>query len=149
MINPFQWADIAAVKDYLAFELVPVLLDMVVLYEDDYHVHIVQELVEVVVLVLCDMMSFEERIIATKRTCEVAFLGLEHLECRRLAEVVDILLVGKSIETDLAVVGEAVLLHDFVDTVEHESRLAVVCLHGLVDHLCELRIVSYEEPRVD
>ena len=28
MINPFQRADVAAVEDYLAFELVPVLLDL-------------------------------------------------------------------------------------------------------------------------
>ena len=129
MIYPFKRADIAAVKDYLAFKLIPILLDMVVLYEDDYHVNVVEELVEVVVLILGDMVTFEERIIATERTCKVTFLRLEHLECRRLAEVVDILLVGKSIETDLAVVGESVLLHDFVNTVENECRLAVVGLH--------------------
>ncbi len=129
MINSLQRADVAAVKDYLAFKLIPVLLDMVVLYEDDNHVDITQELVEVVILVLSDMMSLKERIVATKRTGKVTLLCLEHLKCRRLAEVIHVLLVGKSVETDLAVVADAVLLHDLVDTVENECRLAIVGLH--------------------
>lgn len=52
MINSFQRTNITAIKDDFTFELVPVLLDMVVFDHNDHHVHVVDELVEVAVLVL-------------------------------------------------------------------------------------------------
>ena len=79
----------------------------------------------------------------------MALLGFKELKRWRLAEVVDVLLVGQAIEADAAVVGDVVLLHDLVDAVEHERWLAVVGLHRLVDYFGKLRIVSNQEPRVD
>ena len=48
-----------AIEDYLTLELVPILLDMVVLHHDDYHIDIGEELVEIVVLVLHDVFLNE------------------------------------------------------------------------------------------
>ena len=60
MINPLQRADIMAIQHHFAFQLVPVLLDVVVLHHDDHHVHLREELVEVEELVLHDGLLGEE-----------------------------------------------------------------------------------------
>ena len=60
MVHPFQRADIMAVEHHFAFQLVPVLLDVVVLHHDDHHVHLREELVEVADLVLHDGLLGEE-----------------------------------------------------------------------------------------
>ena len=148
MIHPFQRADVVAVEDDLALELVPVLLDVVVLDHDDDHIDLVEELVEVEDLVLHDLLVGEEGVEGLERTGEVALLDVEHLEGRALADVVHILLVGKAVEADAAVVGDAVLLHDLVDALQHEHRLVVVGLHRLVDHLGQLRVVAHQEPGI-
>lgn len=59
VINTLQRTNIKAIEDDLAFELVPILLDMVVLNHDDYHIYIVDELIEVAELVLCNLMVFQ------------------------------------------------------------------------------------------
>lgn len=140
---------IAAVKDDLSLKTLLVIKDMLVLDENDHHVDIIEELVEVGVLVLGDLVVLKERVVTLERPCEVALLRLKHLEGRGLSEVIYILLVGEAVETHPAVVGDAVLLHDLVDSVEDECRLAVVGLHGLVYDLCKLRVVAHEEPRVN
>ena len=149
MIHPFQRANIMAIQDDLPLQLVPVLLDVVVLDHDDDHVHLAQELVEVQDLVLHDLLVGEEGVEGFERTGEVTFLDVEHLERRTLADVIDILLVGKAIEAHAAIVRDAVLLHDLVDPLQHEDRLAVVGFHGLVDDLGQLGIVAHEEPGID
>ena len=80
MINTLQRTDIEAIKDYLTFELVPVLFDVVVLNHDDYHINISEELIKVIVLILCNLVANEEWIIALQWTCEVPLLKLKHLE---------------------------------------------------------------------
>lgn len=67
------------VKDDFALELVPILLNLVVLHHDDNHIDVGEELVEVVVLVLDDVF-LDERIIDLERTGKVTFLTFEHLE---------------------------------------------------------------------
>ena len=47
MVHTLQRADIMAVEHDLPFQLVPVLLDVVVLHHDDHHVDLREELVEV------------------------------------------------------------------------------------------------------
>ena len=47
MVHPLQRADIVAVEHHFPFQLVPVLLDVVVIHHDDNHVHLQEELVEV------------------------------------------------------------------------------------------------------
>ena len=118
------------------------------LHHNDYHIDIGEELVEIVVLVLHNVF-LDEGIIDLERTSEMALLNLKHLECWRLTEVIDVLLVGETIEADTTVVGDIVLLHDLVDAVEDELRLRVVGLHALINHLGETRIITYKEPRID
>ena len=148
MIHPFQRTEIEAIQDDLALELVPVLLDVVVLDHNDDHIHFVQEPVEVEDLVLHDFLVGEEGIEGLEGPGEVTLLDVEHLEGRALADVVHILLVGEAVEADAAVVGDAVLLHDLVDALQHEHRLVVVGLHRLVDHLGQLRVVAHQEPGI-
>ena len=147
VIHPLQRANVVAVQDDLAGEFVPVALDLVVLDHDDDHVYVVKEGVEIVVLVLDDI-PLDQRVIDLQGFGKVTLLALKELEGRALADVIDIFLVGQAVEADAAGVGDAVLLHDFVDAVQDEGGLAVVGLHGLVDDLGQARIVPHQEPRV-
>lgn len=147
VIDALERADIVAVEDYLAFEFVPVLLDLVVLDHDDDHVAGIEEFVEVMALARHDVLV-DKRIVAEQRLREVALLALQHLQGGGLADVVHVLLVGDAIEANPAVVGDTVLLHDLVDAVQHELGLAVVGLHRLVDHLRKTGVVADEEPGV-
>lgn len=63
MIDTFKRANIEAVENDFAFQLVPILFDVVVLHHDDYHINIVDELVEVVELVFGYLVVFQERVI--------------------------------------------------------------------------------------
>ena len=63
MIYSFKRTDVKAIEDYLALQLVPILFDMIVLNHDDYHVNICKELIEVIVLVLCNLVAYEEWVI--------------------------------------------------------------------------------------
>ena len=71
---------IATVENDLAFQALFVVENVLVLNQYNYHIHIVQELIEVVVLVLGNLMLLEERIVAAKRPRKVTLLSLEHLE---------------------------------------------------------------------
>ena len=148
MINPFQRTDVVTIKDDFALKFVPVLLNLVMLHHDDDHIDVGEELVEIVVLVLHDII-LNERIVDLERTSKMALLTLKHLECWRLTEVIDVLLVGKTIKADATVVGDVVLLHDLIDAIEDELWLRIVGLHTLVNHLSETWIIAYEEPRID
>ena len=68
-----------AIEDNFALELIPVLLNLVMLNHDDDHIDVCEELVEIVVLVLHDII-LNEGIIDLERTGEMALLALEHLE---------------------------------------------------------------------
>ncbi len=149
MINSLQRADIMAIQNHLALELVPVLLDVCVLDHNDYHIHLGEELVEVENLVLDNRFLGEEGVEGLQRTGEVTLLDVKHLKGRALADVIDVFLVGEAVEADAAVVGDAVLLHNLVDALEDEDGLVVVGLHRLIDDLGKLRIVAHEEPGID
>lgn len=71
---------IATVENDLAFQALFVVENVLVLNQYNYHIHIVQELIEVVVLVLGNLVLLEERIVAAKRPRKVTLLSLEHLE---------------------------------------------------------------------
>ena len=55
-----QRADIMAIQNYLAFQFVPVLLDVIVLDHDNDHIDLGEELFEVEDLVGDDFLSGEE-----------------------------------------------------------------------------------------
>lgn len=133
MIYPFNRANVVAVKDDLASEFVPIALNLVVLNHDDDHIHIIQESIEVMVLILHNI-PFNQRIIDLQRLGEMTFLAFKELEGRAFADVIDIFLVGQAVEADAAGVGDTVLLHDFVDAVQDEGGLAVVGFHRLINH---------------
>ena len=148
MIYPFQRADVVAIKYDLPLQLLPVLLDVVVLHHDHHHIHLVQELVEVQDLVLHDRLLREERVEGLQRPGQVTLLDVQHLQGRALADVIHVLLVGQAVQAHAAVVRDVMRFHDLVDALQHEHRLVVVGLHALVDHLGQLRIVSDQEPGI-
>ena len=48
MVHAFQRTNVMTIEDNFALEFVPVLLNLVVFYHDDYHIDIGEELVEIV-----------------------------------------------------------------------------------------------------
>ena len=147
MTHPLQRANVVAVQDDLAGELVPVALDLVVLDHDDDHVDVVQEGIEVVILIRNDVLR-NQRVIDLQGFGEVTLLALKELERRAFADVINIFLVGQAVEADATSVGDTVLLHDLVDAVQDEGGLAVVGFHGLVDDFGQAGIIPHQEPRV-
>ena len=77
-------ADIMAIQNDLAFQLVPVLLDVIMFNHDDHHVNLVEELVKIKNLVGNDFLVGEEGVEALQRAGEVALLDVKHLEGRAL-----------------------------------------------------------------
>ena len=144
-----KWTNVMTVEDNLALQLVPILFDMVMLNHNDYHIHLIQELVEVQNLILHDFFVSKEGIKRLQRASEMALLSLQHLEGGAFTHVIDVLLIGESVQTDFPVIRDAILFHNLIDAVENEGGLTVVGLHGLVNHLSELRIITYQEPRVN
>ena len=97
MVHSIQRADVMAVENDLVFQLVPVLLDMVVLDHDDYHLYFIEELVEVQNLVLHNLLLCEEWVESLERTSQVALLDVKHLKSGTLTNVIYILLIGESV----------------------------------------------------
>ena len=100
-----------AIKNDLALQFVPVLLNMIMLYHDDNHINLIEELVETEYLVLHNLLLGEEGVEGLEGTGEVALLNVEHLEGGTLADVIHVLLIGEAVETHATVVGDAVGLH--------------------------------------
>ena len=138
-----------AIQNNLTFQLVPVLLDMVVLHHDDHHVNFIQELIKVQNLVLHDFFVGEERVEGLEGTSEVTLLDVDHLEGGAFTDVVYVLLVSEAVETHTLAVSDMVFFHNLVDAFQHEYGLVVVGLHALVNHLGQLGIVTHEEPGVN
>lgn len=142
MIHTVYRADIVTVKDNLALEFIPILPYLVMLYHNDHQVYIVQERIEIEKLILNNPLV-DKRVINFERARQITLLGFEQLQGRRLADIIHILLVCQAIKPHLAVIGNTFLLHDFVDAVKHERRLAIVRLHRLINHLGKRRIKFY------
>ena len=51
-----------AIQHNFALQLIPILLDMVMLDHDNHHIHFVKELVEIQDLVLDNLLLGEERV---------------------------------------------------------------------------------------
>ena len=79
----------------------------------------------------------------------MAFLALQQLQRGGLTHIIHILFVGQAIETNAAHIRKTLFLHDLIDTVQHEVRHTVIGLHGLVNDLCQRRIVTNKEPRIN
>ena len=125
-----------AIQNHLAFQLIPILLDVVVLHHNDHHVHLGEELVKIENLIRHNLLVGEKGVETLEWTSKVSSLDVEHLESGAFAHIIHIFLVGDAVETHTTVVGNIVCLHNLIDSLQHEHRLGVVGLHTLVNHLC-------------
>lgn len=80
MINSLLRTDVEAVEDHFALEFVPVLLDVVVLDHDYYHINICKELIKVGELILGNLVVLKEWVVALEWVCKVALLKFKHLK---------------------------------------------------------------------
>lgn len=80
---------------------------------------------------------------------EVLGHGLEHLQRRGLADVVDVLLIGEAVDAHLGGVSDAALRHDLVGSVHDVLGHGGVGLKGEADKVGRLGVVADQEPRVD
>lgn len=67
VIYTLKRTDVKTVENNLTLEFVPVLLDMVVLNHDDYHIHVSKEFIEGVILILGNLVTLEEWVVALER----------------------------------------------------------------------------------
>jgi len=88
MIHPIQRTDIVAIENHFALQLIPVLLDMVVLDHNDHHIHFVKEMVEVENLALYNLLASEEWVESLERASQMSFLDVEQLDGRALSDVI-------------------------------------------------------------
>ena len=150
MVHVFcQRANIVTVKDDFTFQLIPILLDVVVFYHNYHHIHLGEELVKVLDLVLHNLLLSKERIEGLQRTSQVTLLNVKHLEGGTLTDIINVLLVGETIETHSSVICDVMGFHNLVDALEHEHGLVVIGFHRLVNHFGQLGIVAHEEPGID
>lgn len=68
MINSLKWTNIETIQYHLTLEPIPVVLDVIVLNHQYYHINILQELIEIRELILCNLVVLEKRIVALQWT---------------------------------------------------------------------------------
>ena len=76
-----------AIKNNLALQLIPVLLDVVVLHHNHHHIYLIEELVKIQNLVLHNLFLSEEGIKGLQRTSEVVLLNVEYLKSEAFTDV--------------------------------------------------------------
>lgn len=142
-------ADVARVDENAVAEDTGVVLDLGVADHHDHHLQSVQELLHGVDLA-GNLVALDPRVVDLNgaRT-EVLGHGLEHLQRRRLADVVDVLLVSKAVDADLGGVSDATLHHDLMGTVQNILGHGGVGLQREADEVGRLGVVTDQEPRID
>lgn len=142
-------ADVARVDEDAIAEDAGVVLDLGVADHHDHHLQAVQELLHGVDLA-GDLVALDPRVVDLDGAgAEVLGHGLEHLQGRRLAHVVDVLLVGEAVDADLGGVGDSALRHDLVGAVHDVLGHGGVGLKSKADEVRRLGVVADQEPRVD
>ena len=142
-------ADVARVDDDAVAEDAGVVLDLGVADHHDHHLKAVKELLHGMDLA-GDLVALDPRVVDLDRAgAEVLGHGLEHLQRRGLADVVDVLLIGKAVDADLGGIGDAALRHNLVGPVHDVLGHGGVGLKGEADEVGRLGVVAYQEPRVD
>lgn len=142
-------ADVARVDEDTVAEDARVVLDLGVADHHDHHLQAVQELLHGVDLA-GDLVALDPRVVDLNgASAEVLGHGLEHLQRRGLADVVDVLLVGEAVDADLRGVGDSALGHDLVGTVHDVLGHGSVGLQREADEVRRLGVVADQEPRVD
>ena len=142
-------ADVARVDEDALAEDAGVVRDLGVADHHDHHLQSVQELIHRVDLA-GNLVALDPRVVDLDGAgAEVLGHGLEHLQRRGLADVVDVLLVGEAVDADLRGVRDAALDHDLVGPVHDVLGHGGVCLQGETDEVGRLGVVADQEPRVD
>lgn len=142
-------ADVARVDEDAVAEDAGVVLDLGVADHHDHHLQAVQELLHGMDLA-GNLVALDPRVVDLDGAgAEVLGHGLEHLQRRGLADVVDVLLVGEAVDADLRGVGDAALRHDLVGAVHDVLGHGGVGLKGEADEVGRLGVVADQEPRVD
>lgn len=142
-------ADVARVDENALAEDAGVVLDLGVADHHDHHLQAVQEFLHGVDLT-GNLIALDPRVVDLDGAgAEVLGHGLEHLQRRGLADVVDVLLVGEAVDADLRGVGDAALRHDLVGPVHDVLGHGGVRLQGEADEVGRLGVVADQEPRVD
>lgn len=142
-------ADVARVDEDTVAEDTGVVLDLGVADHHDHHLQTVQELLHGMDLA-GNLVALDPRVVDLNGAgAEVLGHGLEHLQRRGLADVVDVLLVGEAVDADLRGVGDAALDHDLVGPVHDVLGHGGVGLKGEADEVGRLGVVADQEPRVD
>lgn len=142
-------ADIAWVDENSVAEDTGVVLDLGVADHHDHHLQAVQEFLHGVDLA-GDLVALDPRVVDLDGArAEVLGHGLEHLQRRRLANVVDVLLVGEAVDADLRGVRDAALDHDLVGPVHDVLGHGGVGLKGEADEVGRLGVVANQEPWID
>lgn len=142
-------ADVARVDENAVAEDTGVVLDLGVADHHDHHLQAVQELLHGVDLA-GNLVALDPRVVDLNGArAEVLGHGLEHLQRRRLADVVDVLLVSEAVDADLRSVRDAALGHDLVRAVHDVLGHARVGLQREADEVRRLGVVADQEPRVD
>lgn len=108
----------------------------------DHHLQAFKELLHGVNLT-GDLVALDPRVVDLDGAgTEVLGHGLEHLQRRRLADVVDVLLVGKAVDADLRGVGDVTLRHDLVGPVHDVLGHGGIGLQGEADEVRRLGVVA-------
>lgn len=142
-------ADVARVDEDAVSEDAGVVRDLGVADHHDHHLQAVQELLHGMDLA-GNLVALDPRVVDLDGAgAEVLGHGLEHLQRRGLADVVDVLLVGEAVDADLRGVRDAALDHDLVGPVHDVLGHGGVCLQGEADEVGRLGVVADQEPRVD
>lgn len=142
-------ADVARVDEDAVSEDAGVVRDLGVADHHDHHLQAVQELLHEMDLA-GNLVALDPRVVDLDGAgAEVLGHGLEHLQRRGLADVVDVLLVGEAVDADLGGVSDAALRHDLVGPVHDVLGHGGVSLKGEADKVGRLGVVADQEPRVD
>lgn len=142
-------ADVARVDEDSVAEDAWVVLDLGVADHNDHQLQAVQELLHGMDLA-GNLVALDPRVVDLDGAgAEVLGHGLEHLQRRGLADVVDVLLVGEAVDADLGGVGDAALGHDLAGAVHDVLGHGGVGLKGQADEVGRLGVVADQEPRVD
>lgn len=142
-------ADVARVDENAVAEDTGVVLDLGVADHHDHHLQAVQELLHGVDLA-GNLVALDPRVVDLNGArAEVLGHGLEHLQRRRLADVVDVLLVSEAVDADLGGVSDATLHHDLMGTVHNILGHGGVGLQREADEVGRLGVVTDQEPRID
>ena len=137
-----------AIQHDLAYQLVHIFLNLIMLNHDNHEVNSIKELIKIMILISHDV-PLDERIVDFQASSEMALLAFQQLKGWRLTHIIHVLFISQTIKADTVDISHAFFIHDFVDAIKNEIRHAIIGLHGLINDLGKRGIIAYQEPRVN